>query len=107
VTELVAQHQVRASFAHRCAGLNSVATERGKPEKASRRGVETSDEAAIGNEAAKASPRAHRALDPHRRGAFDAIDRHGDVEVFRLNIVRFDRIGIRRRPSRSPASGLK
>ena len=89
-----AQRKLCAGFAHRGAGLNAVATERGDPEKAPRRGIEATHQPTVGNEGTQARPGTHRALDAHRRGPLDAIDRNRDVEFFRLDIVRPDRIGI-------------
>ena len=92
--ERAAQREVRAGFAHRGAGLDAVATERGDPEKTSRRGIEPTHEPTVGNEGAQARPGPHRSLDPHRRGPFDAIDRNRDVEFFGLHIVRPNGVGI-------------
>jgi hypothetical protein len=81
------QGQARTGFAHCGARLYAIATERGDPEKAWRRRLEAAHEATVGNEGAQARPRSQGALNPHRRGLFDAIDRKCNVEVFRLHIV--------------------
>ena len=86
--ERAAQRQVCAGFAHRGAGLYAVAAECGHPEKTTRRRIEATHEPTVGNEGTQARPGTHRTLDPHGRGTLDAIDRHRDVEFFRLDIVR-------------------
>ena len=79
---------------HGGAGLYAIAALAYQPVKAWRLCIKAINQITIGRKGAQTCPSVRGAADLQRGGFFNAVDAHGDVELFGLHVVRGNGVGV-------------